>query len=59
MQLTAKAHATPIMLVSSNVFPAEAADIKEDFLPQHPANAGHPGFSTLTIQHPDKLGQEA
>ena len=47
------------MLVLSDVFPAEAADIKKDFLAQKPAHVGHPGFCTLTIQHPGKLGQEA
>ena len=59
MQLTAKGPTLPIMLVLSNVFPVKAADIKKDFLEQPPSLAGHPGFSTPTIQHPDKLGQEA
>ena len=59
MQLTAGGPATTIMLVSSDAFPAEAADIKKDFLAQKPAHVGHPGFGTLTIQHPGKLGQEA
>ena len=59
MQLTADGFILPIMLVSSDVYPVEAADIKKDFLAQPPSSALHPSFSTLTIQHPGKLGQEA
>ena len=60
MQLTANGPATPIMIVLSVLFPAEAADIKKNFLAQKPAHVvGHPGFGTLTIQHLGKLGQEA
>ena len=59
MQLTAKGLTSPIMLVLSNLFPFKAADIKKDFLAQPLSLARHPGFSTLTIQHPGKLGQEA
>ena len=59
MQLTANGPATPIELVSSDAFPAEAADIKKNFLAQKPAHIGHPGFGILTIQHPGELGQEA
>ena len=59
MQLTANGTNNPIMLVLSDAFPAEAADMKKDFLAQNPAHVGHPGFDSLTIQHPGKLGQEA
>ena len=59
MQLTGDGPAAPIMLVLSDAFPVEAANIKKDFLTQTPAHVGHPAFSTLTIQHPGKLGQEA
>ena len=60
MQLTSNGPATTIMLVLSDLFPAEAADIKRGFLGQKPSHVvGHPGFGTLTIQHPGKLGQEA
>ena len=60
MQLTANGPAPPIMLILSDLFPAEAADIKKDFLSQKPAHVvGHPGFGTLTIQHPGKSGLEA
>ena len=49
----------PIMQVNSDVHPVESSDIKKDFFaPQH-ASAVHPSFSTLTIQHPGELGQEA
>ena len=59
MQLTADGPILPIMLVLSNVYPVEAADIKKDFLAQLPSSAVHPSFNTLTIQHPGELGQEA
>ena len=59
MQLTAEEPTIPIMLVLSDDFPAKAADIKKDFVALPSALARHPGFSTLTIQHPGKLGQEA
>ena len=36
----------------------EAADIKKDFLAQQKSSTVHPNYSTLTIQHPGKLGQE-
>ena len=58
MQLTAKP-TLPILLVSSEVFPVKAADIKKDYLAQPPTFAGHPGISTFTIHHPGELGQEA
>jgi hypothetical protein len=59
MQLTGDGPATPIMLVLMDAFPAEAADIKKDFLAQMSAHVGHLALSTLTIQHPGKVGQEA
>ena len=59
MQLTASGPILPIMLVSSDVYPVEAANIKKDFLAQPPSSAMHPSFNTLTIQHPGELGQEA
>ena len=59
MQLTADGPILPIMLVSSNVYPVEAAKIKKDFLAQPLSSAVHPSFNTLTIQHPGELGQEA
>ena len=58
MQLTANRLILPIMLVSSNVYPVEAADIKKDFLAQPLSSSVHPSFNTLTIQHPGELGQE-
>ena len=59
MQLTTDGPILPIMLVSSDVYPVEAADIKKDFLAQPPSSAVHLYFNTLTLQHPGKLGQEA
>ena len=59
MQLTDDGPTLPIMLVSSNVYPVEAADIKKDFLAPSPSLAVHPALSTVTIQHPGELGQEA
>jgi biopolymer transport protein ExbD len=59
MQLTAKGPTIPIMLVLSNIFHVKASNIKKDFLVQLPSLAGHLGFSTLTIQYPSKLEQEA
>ena len=58
MQLTANGPIIPIMLVSSDIYPVEAADIKKDFLAQPPSSAVYPSFNTLTIQHPGELGQE-
>ena len=49
----------PIILVASDIYPVEAADIKNDFLAQPQSSAVHPSFNTLTIQHPGELGQEA
>jgi hypothetical protein len=49
----------PIIQVSSDVYPVESADIKKDYFTPLHASAVHPPFSTLTIQHPGKLGQEA
>ena len=49
----------PIMLVLSDVYPVEAADIKKDFLAQLLSSSVHPSPNTLTIQHPGILGQEA
>ena len=59
MQLPAEGPTIPIMLVLSDAFPVKATDTKKDFLALPGALAGHPGFSTLTIQHPGELGQEA
>ena len=59
MTLTSNGPILPIMLVSSDVYPVEAADIKKDLLAQPPSSAVHPSFNTLTIQYPGKLGQEA
>jgi len=59
MQLTADGSILPIVLVSSNVYPVEAAEIKKDFLAQPPSSAVHPSFNRITIQHPGKSGQEA
>ena len=59
MELTAEGPTLPIMSVLSDTFPVEAADMKRDFLVQPPSLAAHPNFSTLTIQHPCELGQEA
>ena len=46
MQLSADGPILLIILVSSDVYPVEAADIKKDFLAQPPSISGHPGFST-------------
>ena len=59
MQLTADGPILPIMLVSSDVYPVKAANIKKDLLAQPLSYAMHPSFNTLTIQHPGELGQEA
>ena len=59
MQLSANGKILPIILVASNIYPVDAADIKKDFLAQPPSSAVHPSFNTLTIQHPGELGQEA
>ena len=58
MKRTSDGPMIPIMLVSSDVYPVEAADIKKDFLAQPPSSAVHPSFNTLTIQHPGESGQE-
>ena len=59
MELTSKGPTLTILVVSSDVFPIETANIKKDYLAQPPTFAAHPGISTFTIQHPGKLGQEA
>ena len=59
MKLLSDGPILPIMLVSLDVYPVEAADIKKDFLAQPPSSAVHPSFNILTIQHPGELGQEA
>ena len=60
MKLTANGPATPIMLILSDLYQAETADIKRDFLALQPASVvGNPGFGTFTIQHRSELGQEA
>ena len=47
------------MQVNLDVYPVESADIKKDYFAPPHESAVHPPFSTLTIQHPGKLGQEA
>ena len=57
MQLSADGPTLPIILVASDVFPMEAADIKKEFLAQPQSSVVHPSFNTITIQHPGKLGR--
>jgi hypothetical protein len=59
LSLSANGPHLPIIPVASDVYPVEAADIKKDFLAQLQSSTAHPNYSTLTIQHPGKLGQEA
>ena len=60
MQLTSNCPTSAIISVLLDVYPAEAGEIKNALLPSLTSTfAGYPGTSTLTIQHPRQLGQEA
>jgi hypothetical protein len=59
MTLTDSRLHLPIMQVNLDVYPVETADIKKDYFAPPHESAVHPPFSTLTIQHPGTLGQEA
>jgi hypothetical protein len=49
----------PITMVDSDVYPMETADIKRECLEQSQPAPAFPSYSTLTIQHPGEVGQEA
>ena len=59
MSMSADGPSLPIILVASDVYPVEAANIKKVYLTQLQSSAVYPYPNTLTIQHPGKVGQEA